>query len=134
MEHIKINELSAGDWVMYELHPYIVQQIDGECDHVVISGLEGVREKHIDYLEPIRIKPEHLERNGFMKRGFNSNNRISYHKDRALLYPMKGGRRWMAWIFEEEDMCVIKATANVGYVHQLQHVQRLAGIEKEIEL
>lgn len=130
MVHIKITDLSVGDWVMYELHPYIVQQIDGESDHVVISGLEGVREKHIDYIEPICIKPEMLEKNGFKKNGVYNEWNIGEWNERPFI-GVSLDRQSIRVKYFGTDIFI---EGKVVYVHQLQHSMRLAGINKEIEL
>ena len=41
MEHIKITDLSVGNWVEYDREYYRVTQIDEESGHVLISGLSG---------------------------------------------------------------------------------------------
>lgn len=130
MEHIKITDLCVGDWVMYDLKPYIVQQIDGESEHVVISGSEGVREKHIDYIEPICIKPEILKRNGFLDEeilGYDD-----FTTDNLYILRQHGDKYWSLRIFV--DNIVPKVRCSIRHIHQLQHALRLAGIDKEIEL
>ena len=123
MEHIKITDLSVGNWVEYDREYYRVTQIDEESGHVLISGLSGVRDKHIDYIEPICIKPEMLVKNGFEGNGgrwYNSNWLMEFeqHKD--------------GW--DRTINCGEYSVYFIKHVHQLQNAMRLAGIDKEIEL
>lgn len=130
MEYIKITDLCVGDWVMYDLKPYIVQQIDGESEHVVISGSEGVREKHIDYIEPICIKPEMLEKNGLVLTEYaKKHNEHRYVDQDALLIKTNYG--WHCTIFQGFARDV---SMYVRFIHELQHFFRLAKIGQEIEL
>lgn len=129
MEHIKITDLCVGDWVMYDLKPCIVRQIDGESDHVVISGSEGVREIHIDYIEPICIKPEMLEKNGFTLPWRKGKEWVlQSHTWRVGVTLRKNG---YSHIDSDEGKFCLK---NARYIHQLQHALRLAGVDKDIEL
>lgn len=130
MEHIKITDLCVGDWVMYDLKPYIVQQIDGESEHVVISGLSGVKDKHIDYIEPIYIKSEILQRNGFVDEemlGYDD-----FTTDNLYITRQHGDKYWSLRIFV--DNIVPKVRCSIQHLHQLQNALRLAGLDKEIEL
>lgn len=133
MEHIKITDLCVGDWVMYDLKPYIVQQIDGESEHVVISGSEGVREKHIDYIEPICIKPEMLEKNGFVKE--SRAYKWSDEKYRVFVW-LKKFSHFVDVVEMNKQFATRNSCIEVKklHIHQLQHALRLAGIDKEIEL
>lgn len=123
MEHIKITDLSAGNWVEYDREYYRVIQIDEESEHVLISGLSGVRDKHIDYIEPIHIKPEMLVKNGFEENGgrwYNSNWLMEFEQ-------YKDG-------WDRTINCGEYSVYFIKHVHQLQNAMRLAGIDKEIEL
>lgn len=135
MEHIKITDLCVGDWVMYDLKPYIVQQIDGESEHVVISGSEGVRDKHIDYIEPICIKPEMLEKNGLKAYSDMHNSWKFDISDNIRVWMFKDSYVWAFQVMSYGlgyNHCVAKVF--IRHIHQLQNALRLAGIDKEIEL
>lgn len=103
----------------------------------------------LDYLDPIPITPEILEKNGFYY------GHTAGEEDNCVLaceYPKKGwcygeGAGEIKIIFPNEtdggliridDECFDRAIAFVFgkqvFVHELQHALRLCGIDKEIEL
>lgn len=133
MEHIKITDLSIGNWVEYDREHYRVIQIDEESEHVLISGLSGVRDKHIDYIEPICIKPEMLKKNGFIKE--NRAYKWSDEKYRVFVW-LKKFSHFVDVVEMDKQFAVRNSCIEVKklHVHQLQNTLRLAGIDKEIEL
>lgn len=133
MEHIKITDLSIGNWVEYDREYYRVTQIDEESGHVLISGLSGVRDKHIDYIEPICIKPEMLKKNGFIKE--NRAYKWSDEKYRVFVW-LKKFSHFVDVVEMDKQFAVRNSCIEVKklHVHQLQNTLRLAGIDKEIEL
>lgn len=138
MEHIKITDLSVGNWVEYARKYYRVTQIDEESEHVLISGLSGVRDKHIDYIEPIHIKPETLEKNGFVNEEEILIERfVLYDKNQknVELTRCKLGQESSFTVYTYNEILAPTCWLfSVSYLHQLQNALRLAGIDKEIEL
>ena len=124
---IKISELSIGDWVKIKGTDKIVKiaQINGDLDEIRVFGY-----KHfycfydLDYIEPILLTPEILERNGIRK---------TYESDEYSVYKGEGFNvteyYTELWEFERHRNRLM-----IRYVHQLQHALRLAGVEKEIEV
>jgi hypothetical protein len=127
---MRIDELSVGDWVIYDRDTTPVQIVGlyqrNKQDCVVMSDSyypEGVI-GFVEYLKPIPLTPEILEKNGWSKKYDDVWEcgvwRISQiNKCLFILYNEK----------YDYDFCVY-----IDTVHQLQHALRLAGIEKEIEL
>jgi hypothetical protein len=130
MEHIKITDLSIGDWVMYDLQPYMIVSIDGESHHVIISGSDGWRDKHIDYIEPICISRKFLELNGAEYIEIDEDEGSGFYYVDGIKPILNYSNSKYAFSFEAglPDICQLK------YVHQLQHIYRLLGIDKEITL
>lgn len=125
MDHIKINDLSVGDWVMYEGSYRKVALIDGVNGLIKFTlspnfvGTGGV--------EPIPITPEILWENKW--------NPIS-HSDKVYECE-EGCDCLMQYFFVNHKLCIRNYNAidiELESVHQLQHALRLAGITKEIEL
>ena len=130
-------ELMIGDWVLVKLtqHPTKVTNIDGNSVYT-----EAVFPLRYDEIEPIPVTPEILEKNGFVTNrhiysypyyeyvvkeikvrvgfAFPQGNRTSYKEP---------------WVCVDTE-CVYIEHLPCMFVHQLQHVLRLCGIEKEIEL
>jgi hypothetical protein len=126
MAEIKISDLSIGDWV----------EIDGAATKVwYLSEDSEVNDTTYDWVKPIPLTPEILEKNGFRKLDrfneyvigeWDSNPFIAVRLAEKFVEPTilvkKGGTS--AHLFGSRGECV----------HQLQHALRSAGVEKEIEL
>lgn len=128
---MKIRELSIGDWVKIKGTDKIVKiaQINGDLDEIRVFGY-----KHfycfydLDYIEPIPLTPEILEKNGFEKLkdkswvGHNHHCDIQQHGSSWTLLSNKRGF-YRTICFE-----------SLEFVHELQHALRLADVRKEIEV
>ena len=124
MTQLKINDLSVGDWVEWM----------GERCKVDLPLLNTVFPHAKIYpaytsatLQPILITPEILEKNGF-----------EVCDDAARL---KLDRPHALWLFKEQEGWDLHLPSReqhinlrIEHIHQLQHVLRLAGVEKEIEV
>lgn len=131
---LQANELMIGDWV---LDGSVYAQVASiTCD----GNIETTHNKHsnIELIEPIPIIPEILEKNGFVANkhvypypyyeytneedklkvgfAFPQGNRISYKEP---------------WVYIDSERVYVEHLPCV-FVHQLQHVFHLCGIEKEI--
>lgn len=127
---MRIDELSVGDWVTYDRGTTPVQ-IAGlyqrnQQDCVVMSDShypEGVI-GFVEYLKPIPLTPEILEKNGWVKI-YESTWELGAHRIQQII----------------KSLFIIYATDNevdfslyIDAVHELQRVYKIAGIEKEITL
>ena len=117
---MKVNELMLGDWIEDGYKKAQVTSIT--CDGIVETTAAI---SNIEVVDPIPLTEEILVKNGFDK-----DERSKYFH----LYTLDMEGHWdfdISWSsqngFSYED---IKLT----YVHQLQHLLRLCGIEKEITL
>ena len=131
MAEIKISELSIGDWV----------EIDGAATKVwYLSEDSEVNETTYDWVKPIPLTPEILEKNGFdapKAKVWNDSWYWSNRKDVALELRESFGI-WYMEIVIKEQRSGLQSNRKLGigfkYVHQLQHALRLAGVGKEIEV
>ena len=139
--NIKISDLSIGDYISYCDRVYKVHSIEGQ-------GLVGASNdsyssphilKHVDYLEPIPITVDILEKNGW-----------EFFKDsRWWILETDMDVRCNVWLGrnnecrvevscknEELDYYSLYADIQLrkAHIHQLQHALRLAGVNKEIKL
>lgn len=137
---MKANELMFGDWVFCDGQPtpskVVIQTVS--IDGVWFEGDKFEGSASFDHIFPIPITTEILEKNGFD---------IQY----------QGGMRFDVWCsfgpdsegdieieFRGQEPIHLKidgtykgvyyTSANMKYVHELQHALRLCGIEKEIVL
>lgn len=138
---MKAEELQIFDWVSYKGNPIMVFEID-EPEHNINTeqdGYNAIRCISIDEIQPIPITPKGLEKNGFVL------------KPDGWLWCKDEGNESHDYIFiqfrrgcEEVRICDVDffglygldhATfRNIQYVHQLQQLLRIFGVNKEIEL
>lgn len=134
---MKTQQLMIGDWVLRDGEPYQIRQLgiygvdrDGEDYPAVCvgkpKGIGLIIERN--EIDPIPLTVEILEKNGFkFKQQGSLEVAILKIKNRhpiTLEYIGWSDGRWSI----HEHRLVVK------YVHELQHVFRLCGIEKEIKL
>jgi len=120
-------DLMIGDWVKVEQTTEVVNakvlgvHKDGVINYEVdYSGVVATNQIHTDYVSPIPITEEILVKNGWRKEP------ITIDGDYA---------NWHGEIPINQDEDEYNyADIELKYVHQLQHLLRLCGIEKEIEL
>ena len=91
---------------------------------------------YIDYLEPIPITAEILEKNGLFRHERDADNPelivLSNHFIMARTYTDVDW--WRVLIYDEELPSEELFNGIIYSVHQLQHAMRLAGVDKEINL
>ena len=122
---MKIEELMARDWGHNDL---------GETQQVVELREDGAMLYYNDIypyddIQPIPLTPEILEENGFVK-----SERFEVWKIISDEYELRITPWRFAAIFLDEDGSDKEefSAPRPKYVHELQHVLRLYGIEKEI--
>lgn len=153
---MKANELMIGDYLRINRDGLCIKKgsvvevrgIDAD-DKLIEKGLISSTHCHpfddnqfdggiwCDYLDPIPLTPEILERNGFEKTCCGLG---------AIIYTVSDDNEYYAiaideytdsiWRFEYTN-CEINfplVRIMVCYVHELQHALRLCGIEQEIKL
>lgn len=123
---MKANELMIGDWVLYNETPQQIFEISGIDDEVYLETEELVHQSEI---QPIPLTPEILEKNGFIKRRWESNSYVNSESEAANIC-FSIGDYTNLWGGGDQDYVWV----TVKYVHQFQHALRLCRIEKEIEL
>ena len=140
---MKENELMTGVFVYFNYFDgsKIVVHVTGFKDGIVYgdSG-NGSHRCNIDKVEPIPIIAEILEKNGFM-----ANKHVypypyyeyTNEKDKLIIgfaFPQGNKTSYKdPWVYIDSERVFIEHLPCV-FVHQLQQVLRLCGIEKEIKL
>ena len=125
---MKVNELMVGDLVNYKspssgkLRPIKIKNIYGAEFNCEVECWEIISGKSISDTEPIKLTEEVLMKNGFGK----INNQYFFGQ-----VEIKELRDCWVVTINKEDADV---DINIHYVHQLQHLLRLVGVQKEIEL
>ena len=138
MATLKISELSVGDWVYYDKGntPYSISGIyrTDRQDCVVLDDKEyadGVI-AFVDILTPIPITAEMLVKNGFAKyseREWGCNDDSPYH----TFIHIDTSDETM-WFISFPTIFNLIWDHPIYYIHELQHLIRLAGVDKEINL
>lgn len=150
---MKANELMLGDWV-YGLYPngdryhrpFRISAVDtypnNRSPRIVTEGGYGFQE---EYLEPIPLTPEILEKNGFTQYGsdelfFECEVPVFTPEPCTVLVTLQNKDpeydEYSAsiQISAGPDGSFSGRNDDVVYVHELQHALRLCGIDKIIEL
>lgn len=126
---LKATDLMVGDWVMSFGAPHKVVGIRTDMfePHIKTDMSDTWYEEGIEnLLESIPLTPEILEKNGFYRSEIPTRDEIGhyYHRKTAP-----------SSIFVSMSFDDGRDFGNeIKYVHQLQHILRLCGINKEIEL
>lgn len=125
---MKVNELMVGDWVAYrspvngKFTPVKVENIYGQEFNCEVDGWEIISGRSISDVYPLGLTEGILVKNGFGK----VNNQYFFGQ-----VEIKELRDCWVVIINKEDADI---DINIHYVHQLQHLLRLVGVQKEIEL
>ena len=142
---MKAEELMIGDWVKLKDDQLGYIKFNGPTvkiesivpPNVYVRNYKGLLEDVKDeYLLPISLTPEILEKNGFEKvydKYKLPNYRIKWNSCTDLYFTVFTG---VDGYWNPIGLNVITGgiPATVDYVHQLQNALRLCGIEKEIIL
>lgn len=113
-------DLMIGDWVVWATRPTKIDAIaeGGFSVHLKDEGWQSV-----DAVEPIKLTPEILEKNGFRYNDLPFV--MAWERFGLALYNGGNGYR---------INCGNNVALIIDSVHELQHALRLCGIEKGIEL
>lgn len=126
---MRIEELSVGDWVNVAPNGFsriTAVYITPMGEMVELQKGETYSRNFTEFIEPIPITPEILEKNGFEASEY-SDKIFGYVEDRLLVQ----------YSFANHSLDIRNRNTVDVYVknvHELQHALRLAGVGKEIEL
>lgn len=147
MYKLKITDLSIGDWAQWNGKTYRVCLIDGVSLTVELAEeLGGTIEVAIDEVTGILITPEILEKNGLVLDptfpDIHQLNLVNGEREDVVTFCDGDGRAPWGKVdsyplgVDRLEFCHENSTLvpYMGFVHQLQRLYRLAGIEKDIEL
>lgn len=126
------NKLMVGDWVKYTITG-IPARIAGiiktskECNIYAYVGtgnrLQGINERDF---EPIPITEDFLLKNGFRRKEFKDHNVLMIFNLGMSIAKVKTG--WFINVSKGNE----EVSKLINYVHELQHILRITGIEKEV--
>lgn len=135
---MKASELMIGDILRYKQDfPFASLQgkiakvcgVDGRVDVKTIDDDKFHESEHPNWLEPIPLTYEILEKNGFRKLVTYGTEKWLCNNIRLNVYSSDGTWRFCADTNRNENSVIY-----IHFVHQLQHALKLCGIDKEIVL
>lgn len=131
---IKAEDLMIGDWVHSKDYNENLQVLEIDCDYITLG--EGYLHGYKD-IEPIPITPKILEKNGFYpiyKDEKSAYKWKEYDDDsddtQAIVIDFERKRLSEVW----NDRTRKSYKGEIVYVHELQHIIKVCGISKTIEL
>ena len=128
MATLKISDLSVGDWVRWEVYDKTYDmQVSGVTDGRIYGLHDGIEYSMLlTQICPIPITAEVLEKNGFE----SSSSYWSIYKDNGdYIEIWENGDKWYLSVNSVEyTLC------DLHWVHQIQHLMRVWGLDKEINL
>ena len=135
---MKANELMIGDFLRYKQDfPYAHLQgkivkvcgVDGRVDVRTINDGKFHESEHPNWLEPIPLTPEILEKNGFEKKTF-----YGIYDDYFDLDIREYSDGLYIVTYHSCEFNIPDQTIHLSWVHELQHFMRHCGIEHDIKL
>ena len=148
---MKAKELQIGDWVQFSDGNKKCTVVGIKCDaryledEAIITVMDRSGhwfDKEMDYLEPIPLTAEILEQNGFVTKdkpdylaGYRSytykysegSTGLTFH-----LFHATGKHKWSGKC--EISLNSLPYCIRFEYLHELQHILKICGIDKEIKL
>jgi hypothetical protein len=134
MATLKISELSVGDWVRTK-DGNVTVDIISPHEVVVMNDYGNLCACKIEDIEPIPITAETLEKNGFENMG-SGLMRYEFELREKKYKIILGSLDEEVWFADFYFMRKKNIDSNIPlfYIHQLQHILRIAGVDKEINL
>lgn len=135
---MKANELMIGDWVKHSITGQI-GKVYRICGNEYIAFING--DSRSEFVEPIPLTVEILEKNGFNEPPFEMQKRerfVVLCKEYQINYYFN--INWFS-IYKnagvngsDYPVFICAFQERIKYIHELQHALRLCRIEKEIAL
>ena len=121
---MKANKLMIGDWLKhYNGTPMQVTKITTE--HFACAEKRGMNcWEYNNKYEPIPLTPEILEKNGLTNDPYGCH----FKEDEYMTLEISVEEEGVYWTINYNEYSILK----LKYVHELQHVLKLCGIDKEI--
>jgi hypothetical protein len=131
---MEVNELMIGDWCAYGVN--CKGRVTALTDNLITLSVDGneINGRYMlmpDMVNPIPLAEDILDNNNFFQDNKYFTLAITKETRIVLKHIDKEDNKWYACVITVFDEI---GHAYVHYVHQLQHLLRLCGTNKEIEL
>ena len=123
---MKIQELMIGDWISFNYSPQQVTYLNLDDERVATT--DEYYAQPIECFEPVSITPEILEKNEFEQLKIITDSYLYKTKLEKVIWSEKGN------ITIRSAKCDSTFKGICNYVHQLQNLLKVCGIEKRIEV
>lgn len=133
---MKACELMIGDYVMYKGEPTMVYEIDDYYDRINTEpdGYNAITCIEISEVTPIPLTAEILKKNGFVEFMPHNWQIVIDNIMIELREPEHNIAIWLDWNKHDTGTYASYMLPGPNCVHELQHVLRLCGINKWIEI
>lgn len=121
---LKTKNLMIEDWVNIMIVGYDNPVQIKEIGQFWVKVTQDDKDYGIILVQPILLTPEILEKNGFIKSyddSFSPKYTLNYE---GISFSLKYARSVFQWL----------GSLDIKYVHELQHLLKICGINKKIEL
>lgn len=134
---MKASELMIGNWVIvYEKAMPVKARVESVFGRGAMV-LGHVRSADLGFMAPIPLTPEILEKNGFLKQAGEIWECDIFSEDKKFVSMIVWRRDYATPNLSVRSFTLQHGSysrRNVNYVHELQNVLSLCGIEKEITI
>ena len=121
----------VGDVVMYDNKIMVIKELRDGSHFDLSCPKERLVYDFVDieYIKPVRLTPEILEKNGWKKSKINDCAYFYYKDGLFLTYTSKDDKFWFDDFDYSSSICV-----DLHYVHSLHHLLFGLGINSEMEV
>ena len=133
---MEAKELMIGDWCAYGVN--CKGRVTALTEHLITLSVDGNEINGLymlmpDMVRPIPLTEEILVKNGFVGVELTDSYELNTDYYEIEVWNYSDGL-WVVNVHWIEFSSTPESKATVSYVHQLQHLLRLCGIEKEISI
>lgn len=130
---MEISDLTIGDWVYDDYgKPYKIKSIGllGNTDELFVM-LDYNDLYQLNYIEPIPLTVEILEKNGFELTGDSTFEKKAYNDSyEKIRMDWWEKNNFYFGFYSRKEKTVLHISLMISYVHNLQHALRLCGLSE----
>lgn len=118
---MNINELKAGDWVLFNLVPVKIVEVHNTLGELTVADVSTVFNTPVSEVDPIPLNESILKENEF-----------AYEPD------TEGGYYWVKWnclyLDTNKDGSFQYEQKKIDSVHELQHILWALGLNEDLKV